>query len=206
MPSFEHATSIGVWFHEALVESSKLRQMTFNEEAAHRNKPNARVHHESRWSGGNDATYAEFDEPFVLILQGTHVVADEAPSPTALVNSYVPFPQGPGLAPFVRRPIPVVHGFRGRLDPFPGSPTLQTINFRDVQDIVDGMAEVPTGTASQALAMPEANVGITGIDSVTDFRTSLVIAHRWSNNNGGTSNVNAGGYLFWRVVGHVPAY
>lgn len=206
MPTYEHATSIGVWFFKALVESSKLRQMTFNEEAAHRNKPNSRVHHESRWSGGNDAVYAQFDEPFVLILQGTHVIADEAPTPQAVVNAYIAYPQGAGLAPYLRRPIPVVSGFRGRLASFPVSPTLSQINYRDVQDFINGLLEEASGTGSQALSMPETNVGITGIDAGTDFTTSLVIAHRWSNNDGGTSNVNAGGYLFWRTIGHVAAY
>lgn len=203
MPTYEHASSIGVWFFQALVESSKLRQMTFNEEAAHRNKPNARVQRESRWSGAADIQYLSADEPFVLILQGIHVIQDEATAPQSVVNCYIPYPQGSGLTPFTRRPVPVVEGFRGVHSAPPANLAAASFRAIDFDDVGDDAA---SGSGSQALSMPEANIGHTGIDAVTDYRTSLVITHRWSNNDGGTSEVNDGGYLFWRTIGHVAQY
>lgn len=203
MPTFEHATSIGAWFFESLVESAKLRQMTFNEEAAHRNKPNSRVHQETRFSGAAVTEYLLEDEPFVLILQGVHLIQDEASSPQSLVHSYIPYPQGAGLTPYLRRPVPVVEGFRAvHLSP---PATINEASFQEI-DFADAQEDPINGAGSQALAMPEVNIGFTGIDAVTDFTTSLVITHRWSNNAGGTSNVNEGGYLMWRTIGHIAQY
>lgn len=205
MPTYEHASSIGTWFFKALVESAKLRQMTFNEEAAHHNKANCRYQQESRTTGGVQDNYNAFDQAHALILQGVHAVADEATAAPAVINAYVPYPQGAGLGPFLRRPIPVVHGFRGVLSAFPGTPTLANLSYHDV-DLIGDVQEVH-GSAS-FYAMPETAVGVTGIDAGTDFRTSLVIAHRWSNNENGSGigAVHHGGYLFWRVLGHVAAY
>lgn len=203
MPTYEHASSIGVWTFQALGESSKLRQMTINEEAAHRNKANGRVQHETRWSG-TGSVVATFDDPFMLILQGVHSIADEAAGSPAVIHAYVPFPQGTGLAPFLRRPIPVVHPLRAVLSAYPGSPSLDNLSYRDVDfdDCTDFHA------AESQFSLPEANVGVQGIDAVTDFKTSLVISHRLSNNESGEGigAVHQGSWLFWRVVGHVAAY
>lgn len=202
MPTYEHATSIGVWFFKALMESSKLRQMTFSEEAAHRNKAQARFQSETRWTASAPEDYATFDEPHVLILQGVATVADEASSPVGVVNVYVPYPQGTALTPFVRRPIPIVQGFRAIMNPFPGTPTLANLSYRDIDfELMDDQH-----ISAEFEAMPEANVGANGIDAVTDFRTSLVISHRWSNNTASIGEVRHGGYLMWRTIGHVAAY
>ncbi len=204
MATYEHASSVGSWFFKALVESAKLRSMTFNEEAAHRNKPNCRVQAESRMTGGVHGIYAQFDGAHVVVIQGVHIIADEAPTPQSVINAYVPYPQAVGLGPFIRRPVPIVNGFRAVLAVFPGTPTISNLRFQDVdfEDVNDQI------NSTVPLAMPEASVGVTGIDAVTDYRTSLVIAHRWSNNQNGSGvgEVHHGGYLFWRVIGHVAAY
>lgn len=201
MATYEHATSIGVWFFKALVESSKLRQMTFNEEAAHHNKPNTRVQAETR----DFVNYATFDQSHVLILQGVHTVVDEAAAPVGIINAYIPYPIGVGLGPYLRRPVPVVHGFRGIISPFPGTPTLANISYHNI-DFANEMIDFHA--ANDTKSLPETNVGVTGIDAVTDYRTSLVIAHRWSNNDSGAGvgSVRQGGYLFWRTIGHVAVY
>lgn len=203
MATYEHDTEIGVWPFKALVESSKLRQMTINEEAGHRNKANARVQHETRWSG-TGSVVATFDQSHVLILQGVHSIADEAAGSPAVIHAYVPYPQGTGLAPFLRRPVPVVHGFRAQLATYPGSPSLSNLRYRDV-DFEDQIDRDP---AESQFSLPEAAVGVTGIDAVTDFKTSLVISHRLSNNESGEGigAVHQGGWLFWRVIGHVAVY
>lgn len=204
MALFEHGTSVGAWFFKALVESSKLRQMTYSEEAAHRNRPNARVQMDSRETGGTFDPYDVHDAGYVLILQGIHAIVDEAPTAQTIIHAYIPYPTGPGLAPFLRRPVPVVGAIRGVTSIFPGTPTIDNIGFQPDR----GESGELDDETNEIEAMPEAAVGVSGIDAVTDFRTSLVIAHRWSNNRNGTSvgNVYHGGYLFWRVVGHVEAY
>ncbi len=204
MPTYEHDTEIGVWFFKALVESSKLRQQTINEEAGHRNKAQARHHVESRFST-TTTNYATFDQSHVLILQGVHSIADEAAGSPAVIHAYVPYPQGIGLAPYLRRPVPVVHGFRAVLAAYPGSPSLTNLRYRDVDfenDVVD------FDPAESDFSLPEAAVGVTGIDAVTDYKTSLVISHRWSNNESGEGigAVHQGGWLFWRTIGHVAVY
>lgn len=204
MPTYEHASSIGAWFFKALVESSKLRQMTFNEEAAHNNKANARVQNESRFTAGSPVNYATFDQSHVVIMQGAHSIADEAAATPAVIHAYVPYPVGPGLGPFLRRPIPVVGGIRAVLAAYPGSPSLTNLSYRDV-DFADAVDVDP---AESEYAMPEAAVGYQGIDAGTDYTTSLVITHRVSNNESGEGigAVHQGGWLFWRVIGHVSPY
>lgn len=204
MPTYEHDTEIGVWFFKALVESSKLRQQTINEEAGHRNKAQARYHTESRFST-TTTNYATFDQSHVLILQGVHSIADEAAGSPAVIHAYVPYPQGTGLTPYLRRPVPVVHGFRAVLAAYPGSPSLANLSYRDVDfenDVVD------FDPAESDFSLPEAAVGVTGIDAVTDYKTSLVISHRLSNNESGEGigAVHQGGWLFWRTIGHVAVY
>jgi hypothetical protein len=203
MPTYEHDTEIGVWTFKALVESSKLRQMTINEEAGHRNKANARVQHETRWSG-TSSVVATFDQSHVLILQGAHAVTDEASGTPAVIHSYIPYPQGAGLTPFLHRPIPVPGGFRAVMTSYPGSPTLANTRYRDF-DFEQATDRHPS---EGQFSLPEVAVGITGIDAVTDFKTSLVISHRWSNNESGEGigAVHQGGWIFWRVIGHVAVY
>ena len=206
MATYEHATAIGSWFFKALMESSKLRLMTFNEEAAHRNKPNCRVQHESRWTGVAAETYASYDAAHALILQGSHYIVDEAAAPQDVIHAYVPYPQGPGLGPFLRRPIPVVNGMRGVQPIFPGSPTLDLQGWNELGSLAGNLIDFHA--SNSFFSLPETAVGIIGIDAVTDFTTSLVISHRWSNNDSGAGigAVHHGGYLFWRVIGHVAAY
>lgn len=207
MAVFEHATAIGNWFFQALVESAKLRLMTFNEEAAHHNKTNARVQHETRITGGAHDAYDSHDAGHVLILQGSHWITDEAAAPQDVIHVYIPYPAGAGLGPYLRRPVPIVNGIRAVQPTFPGTPDPNLSGWAHHNVPISGDL-IDFTVTNDFLCLPETAVGVLGIDAGTDFTTSLVIAHRWSNNNSlaGIGVTHHGGYLFWRTIGHVAAY
>lgn len=216
MATYEHADARGDWFFQALVESPKLNQMSINDEAAHRNKPQARIQRET---GAEVVGKNTIDESYMLILQGVATVGFEAawdapgptPNPPDVVNVYVPYPTGPGLAPFLYRPVPVVHAMRIARS-VRGETLSPTTALYDYQN-----ADMDADYTDRAdfwgpFSPPEALVGFTGLDSGTDFRTSLVITVTFADydatftGSSSVSGVDAGGFVFWRTIGHIAAH
>lgn len=207
MAEFEHATPEGFWLFQSLVESAKLNTMSINEEAAHRNKPNCRVQTEYNRIGGIGVEYARFDEPHVTIIQGVRSVYDEFLGGVSKAHVAIRLPTGPGLAPFLHRPIPIVRMLAGARGLDFGEDPLAASDYQTVDFFGDQFFDAPSFAAGfGSLALPEANVGFTGLDAGTDFRTSLVATVKWTNNDGPAAhNSFPICFIFWKVVGHVAA-
>lgn len=117
MAEFQHDPTIGDWYFQAVPEGlAKLDVMTRNARAAHWNKPRAVRYRES----GDFTTTQTLDSDHThqLLLSGVRVIrgpqqnlypsasqpADVNPA-SYFGNPQVLWPIGPGLAPFIRRPV-----------------------------------------------------------------------------------------------------
>ena len=197
--------------------------MSYNDEANHLNKPRARVQAEYRVVSGPTIETDDYEDSWMVLMQGIHAMHDEAAGdPSNVPECVIQYPTGPGLAPFLRRPVPVVHPFRmwRRL---PASVTAESVDYQTM-DFTIGAADpdVPGGdpdVLNEANGFPtslhpEAVISARSVDAGTDFKTSLAIFLRYSLNaslelNPPGSSVNLHDarplWVFWRVLGHVAA-
>ncbi len=123
MAEYSHVSTIGSWFFQAVVGSSKLDRMTQNARAAHWNKPRAVRYRESALIGPTQLFDEE--ESHQVLLCGVRVIQGRtSPFPNrnglgqgrlsdlsdvncqlGVGDPQTLFPQGIGLPPFVRRPV-----------------------------------------------------------------------------------------------------
>lgn len=124
MAEYQHDSTIGSWFFQAVVGSSKLDRMTKNARAAHWNKPRARRARESALISSTQTL--DHEHTHQLLLGGVRVIQGRTcPAPNlgglgsrvgvnGLADMHgglwfgdpqVLFPTGIGLAPFIERPI-----------------------------------------------------------------------------------------------------
>jgi hypothetical protein len=115
MAEFQHDSTIGSWFFQATPTAAVLDRMTKNARAAHWNKPRATRYRGSADIGGT--LTEDTEDTHQLLLSGVRVIRGPQTGSVAdgydvhetvwVGNPQVMFPQGQGLPPFVRRPIPI---------------------------------------------------------------------------------------------------
>lgn len=176
MAEFAHSPTIGSWFFQAVVSSSKLDRMAQNARAAHWNKPRATRFRESALIGST--LTLDRDQTHQVLLGGVRVIQGRtSPAPNLQGNGsttgangladmhsgqffgdpQVLFPTGIGLPPFVERPIAVAQllGFEivrtldgVRWPPFtdPTDPDLSFVSWLGGMDWGAATGEMPDGT------------------------------------------------------------
>jgi len=118
MSEYTHDSTIGSWYFQATPRGAVLDKMARNTRAAHWNKPRGVRY---RASAKITTTQTEdTEDTHQLLLAGVRVIRGPQTADLSLVenrfdvhetfwtgNPQVLFPTGQGLAPFVRRPIPL---------------------------------------------------------------------------------------------------
>lgn len=120
MPRLDHQTTLGAWFFQATIESSKLSRHVSSERAALENKPRGRRQHETgvrptNWTGlpGADIEEENTVDDMMTILVGVRTIHGSQAGPggedidiiSRTGSSTVRYPQGPGLPPFKDKPV-----------------------------------------------------------------------------------------------------
>jgi hypothetical protein len=116
MAEFAHDSTLGSWFFQATPTAAVLDRMTKNTRAAHWNKPRATRYRVSADIGTTQTEDTE--DTHQLLLSGVRVIRGpqtvdlsdgryDVHETVWVGNPQVMFPQGQGLTPFVRRPVPI---------------------------------------------------------------------------------------------------
>lgn len=200
MAEHEWQDNLGTWSFRSLIESAKLDRMTRNDQAAHANKPRANLQLESTYTDDDSyQTVNLFEAEYSCLLWGVRCIGPpEIGSSTGLIAE-VDYPSGPGLPPFLRKPVAIVTPAAFYVPDANGGSQWQTADLGSAVDLVDldnwllagiGKPTNPANNMRYGLAIAVRSAGF--MDGITPTAAAQLPAG-WI-------------YVFFHVTGAVGAY
>ena len=199
----EWVDNSGDWFFRSLITSAKLTGDTFNEQAAHENAPRLTRQFESGYTRDAGMVVANnFETEHFAILCGVRVVGPaELAGPKSILGADLVFPTGPGLGPFLRKPVFAIAASGFYAPDMPGADRWDTF---DVGTAVPWTAPEEWPLVNLAVPLPE----------LQNFRVGVSFYLRTAGLGSPSSPVNlqttfdeaAHYFIFWHAFGPVEAY